>query len=134
MQIALRDKEELLVQKALESIHRAQMLGRTNVKLTQPEIDALERKRRKDEAESARRKPEMKKADRRRSSGQSRDTSREQKSSRKRSRGYFSTYESESSSSSRRAMHPGILVPGPGGMAAYSQLGFYPPTPAPQGE
>ena len=134
MQIALRDKEELLVQKALERIHRAQMLGRTNVKLTQPEIDALERKRRKDEAESAGRKPETKKADRRRSSGQSRDTSREQKSSRKRSKGYFSTHESESSSSSRKATPPGILVPGPGGMAAYSPLGFYPPTTAPQGE
>ena len=133
MQIALRDKEDLLVQKALERIHRAQMLGRKNVKLTQPELDALERKRRKDEAESAPRKSETRKADRRHGSGQSRDTSREQKSSRRKSKAYFSAYESESSSTSRRATPPGILVPGPGGMPAYSPLGFYPPTTAPQG-
>ena len=44
MQLALKDKEELLVQKALERIRRAQALGRTNVKLSQPELDALERK------------------------------------------------------------------------------------------
>lgn len=133
MQIALRDKEELLVQKALERIHRAQMLGRKNVKLTQPELDALERKRRKDEAESAPMKSETRKADRRRGSGQSRNTSREQKSSRRKNKAYFSAYESESSSGSRRATPPGILIPGPGGMPAYSPLGFYPPTTPPQG-
>lgn len=132
MQIALRDKEELLVRKALERIRRAQMLGRANVKLTQSEIDALERKRRKDEGESARRTPEERNADRRRGSGQSRDTSREQKSSRGKSKGYYSTYESESSSSPRRGTPPGFLVPGPGGMPSYSPLGFYPPTAAPQ--
>ena len=133
MQIALRDKEELLVHKALERIHRAQMLGRKNVKLTQSELDALERKRRKDEAESAPRKSETRTANRRRGSGQSRDTSREQKTSRRKSKAYFSTYESESSSGSRRATPPGIFVPSPGGMPAYSPLGFYPPTTAPQG-
>lgn len=131
-QIALRGKEELLVQKALERIRRAQMLGRTNVKLTQLEIDALERKRRKDEAERVRQKPEIRNADRRRSSGQSRDVSREQKSSRK-SKGYFSAYDGESLSNSRRATPPGVLVPGPAGVPAYSPLGYYPPTTAPQG-
>lgn len=133
MQIALRDKEELLVQKALERIRRAQMLGRTNVKLTQPEIDALERKRRKDEAEAARKKPESRNADRRRSGGQSRDASREQKSSRRKDKGYFPAYDGESLSTSRRATPPGFLVPGPAGMPAYSPLGYYPPTTAPQG-
>ena len=133
MQIALRDKEELLVQRALERIHRAQMLGRTKVKLTQPELDALERKRRKDEAESAPKKPEMRNADRRRSSGQSRDTLREQKSSRRKSKGYFPAYDGESSSSSRRATPPGILFPGPAGVPAYSPLGYYPATTTPQG-
>ena len=132
IQIALRDKEELLVQKALERIRRAQMLGRTNVKLTQPEINALERKRRKDEAESARKKPEIRNADRRRSSGQSRDASREQKSRSGKSKGYFPAYEGESSSRSRRAIPPGILVPGPAGVPVYSPLGYYPPPPAPQ--
>ncbi|CAD6575640.1 MAG: hypothetical protein ASARMPRED_007411 [Alectoria sarmentosa] len=132
MQIALRDKEELLVQKALERIRRAQMLGRTNVKLTQREIDALERKRRNNEAERARKKPDIKKADRRRSSGQSRDASREQKSRRK-SKGYFPLYDGEGPSSSRRATPPGILVPGPAGVPAYSPMGYYPPITAPQG-
>lgn len=133
MQIALRDKEELLVQKALERIRRAQMLGKTNVKLTQPELDALERKKKKDEAESARKKPGIRNADRRRSSGLSHDASREQKSNRRKSKGYFPAYDGESSSSSRRAAPPGILVPGPAGVPAYSPLGYYPPTTAPQG-
>ncbi|KAL9614146.1 MAG: hypothetical protein Q9167_001356 [Letrouitia subvulpina] len=48
LQYTLRDKEDLLVRKALERIHRAQMLGRTNVELTQREYDALERKRKQD--------------------------------------------------------------------------------------
>lgn len=132
VQIALRNKEELLVQKALERIRRAQMLGRTNVKLTQPEIDALERKRRNDEAEHARNKPAIKKNYRRRSSGQSRNVSREQNSSRM-SKGYFPAYDGEGSSNSRRATPPGILVPGPAGVPAYSALGYYPPPAAPQG-
>ncbi|MCJ1366974.1 hypothetical protein MMC16_006105 [Acarospora aff. strigata] len=45
LQVVMRDKEDLLVQKAMERIRRAQMLGKTRVKLTQPELDALERKR-----------------------------------------------------------------------------------------
>jgi len=44
-QDAMRDKEEQLVRKAMERIRRAQMLGRTRVRLTQPELDALERNR-----------------------------------------------------------------------------------------
>ncbi|CAF9915787.1 hypothetical protein IMSHALPRED_002700 [Imshaugia aleurites] len=132
-QIALRDKEELLVQRALERIRRAQMLGRTNVKLTQLEIDALERKRRKDEAESAGEKPEIRTDHRRRSSGQSRDASREQKSSKRKTKDYFPAYDGESSSTSRRAMPPGFFVPGPAGVPAYSPLGYYPPSAALQG-
>ena len=45
LQVAMRDKEEQLVRKAMERIRRAQMLGRTKVRLSQPELDALERKR-----------------------------------------------------------------------------------------
>ncbi len=43
MQIMLREKEDLLVERALERIRRARMLGKTNVKLSQAEVDALER-------------------------------------------------------------------------------------------
>jgi PRA1 family protein 1 len=42
-QIMLREKEDLLVERALERIRRARMMGKTNVKLSQAEVDALER-------------------------------------------------------------------------------------------
>lgn len=45
VQLAMRDKEEMLVEKALERIRRAQMLGKKNVRLSQEELDALERRR-----------------------------------------------------------------------------------------
>ena len=43
MQVAYREKEELLVQRALDRIARARALGKPNVKLSRAEIDALER-------------------------------------------------------------------------------------------
>jgi hypothetical protein len=43
MQLILRTKEEELVERALDRIARARALGKTNVKLSQAEIDALER-------------------------------------------------------------------------------------------
>jgi PRA1 family protein 1 len=43
LQIILREKEESLVERALERIERAQTLGKTKVKLSQAEIDALDR-------------------------------------------------------------------------------------------
>ena len=39
----LKDKEDYLVERALERINRARALGKTNVKLSRAEIDALER-------------------------------------------------------------------------------------------
>lgn len=45
VQLAMRDKEDQLVDNALERIRRAQMLGQKNVRLSQRELDALERKR-----------------------------------------------------------------------------------------
>ena len=138
MQLALRDKEELLVQKALERIHRAQMLGKTNVKLTQPELDALQRKKRKelatkDQAPRRNSALDLKGTDRRRSSGQSSGASKDQKPGKRKSKGYFPGYDGESSSSSRRATAPGIRVPGATGVPAFSPLGYYPSTTAPQG-
>ena len=47
VQLAMRDKEDQLVDKALERIRRAQMLGKKNVRLSRRELDALERKRQK---------------------------------------------------------------------------------------
>lgn len=50
LQLAMRDKEESLVEKALERIRRAQMLGKTNVRLSKRELDALEKKRRQSQS------------------------------------------------------------------------------------
>lgn len=47
MQLMLREKEDLLVERALERMRRARELGKTNVKLTRAEIDALERAERR---------------------------------------------------------------------------------------
>jgi hypothetical protein len=47
LQLAMKDKEEQLVEQALERIRRARVLGKRNVRLTQAELAALERKRRK---------------------------------------------------------------------------------------
>jgi hypothetical protein len=52
IQLAMRDKEELLVEKALERIRHAQMLGEKNVRLSQRELRALERKRRQTDSSS----------------------------------------------------------------------------------
>ncbi|KAI9839652.1 MAG: hypothetical protein M1819_002278 [Sarea resinae] len=41
----IRDKEEILVERALQRIRRAQLKGESNVTLTRSELDALERKR-----------------------------------------------------------------------------------------
>ena len=139
MQLALRDKEELLVQKALQRIRRAQMLGKTNVKLTQPELDALQRKGRKDQIleEQLAGKSSSSRSrviERRRSSGQSSSASKDQTSGKRKSKRYFSGYEGESSSGSRRATPPGILAPGSTGVPAFSPLGYYPPSTIPQGK
>lgn len=124
MQLALRDKEELLVHKALERIRRAQMLGRKNVKLTQPEIDALARKRRRDTATRKAPLSSSKGADRRRSGGQPNGTV-EQGPSDRRLRPPLSMYENGENPSPRRATPPGILFPGPDGSASYQPFGHY---------
>ncbi|EKD17252.1 uncharacterized protein L3040_008897 [Drepanopeziza brunnea f. sp. 'multigermtubi'] len=50
VQIALRDKEEALVQSALARIRRAQEKGKREVKLNQDELDALENRRKRMQA------------------------------------------------------------------------------------
>jgi len=47
-QLALRDKEEELVKRALERIRRARMMGKKNIRLPAPEHEALQRKIEKD--------------------------------------------------------------------------------------
>ncbi|KAG9238574.1 PRA1 family protein-domain-containing protein [Amylocarpus encephaloides] len=56
MQIALRDKEEALVQSALTRIRRAQEKGKLEVKLNQEELDALEKRRKRMQAAATQKK------------------------------------------------------------------------------
>ena len=127
MQLALRDKEEMLVQRALERIRRAQMLGHQNVELTRSEIDALERKRQKDEAQTRKSgsrpklRPSEKRSDRFLVAGRK----PAQQSSRKSSRTSLNKY-GEAESSSPGLAPPGFVVPGPDGQAHYAPLGYYP--------
>lgn len=125
MQLALRDKEDKLVRQALERIRRAQVLGRTNVELTQPEIDALARKRRKDE--SAKIAPGLgtNSAERRPSGGHSNDIAKEQRLSSKRTRAPLSAYDKIETPVPGRATPPGIVVPGPDGNPSYQPFDPY---------
>jgi hypothetical protein len=59
VQLAMRDKEDQLVDKALERIRRAQMLGQKNVRLSKRELDALERKRQQVDGPSGSRRPKQ---------------------------------------------------------------------------
>lgn len=57
MQLAMRDKEDQLVDTALERIRRAQVLGKKNVRLSKRELEALERKRQQTDGTSRSRRP-----------------------------------------------------------------------------
>ncbi|CAG8898365.1 unnamed protein product [Penicillium egyptiacum] len=57
VQLAMRDKEDQLVDTALERIRRAQVLGKKNVRLSKRELDALERKRQQTDGLSGSRRP-----------------------------------------------------------------------------
>ncbi|KAL9006707.1 MAG: hypothetical protein Q9188_000581 [Gyalolechia gomerana] len=127
MQVALRNKEDLLLQQALERIRRAQMLGQRDVKLTQPEIDALERKRRQDESRRTRVGSGSKQVDRRRSSNQLRLTEKDSKSGRRKSSGLSPTLERTYAPEGRGATPPGMIVPGPDGRPIHTPIGYYPP-------
>lgn len=127
MQVALRNKEDLLLQQALERIRRAQILGQRNVKLTQPEIDALERKRRQDESRRTRTGSGSKQIDRRRSSNQLLSNGKDSRSGKRKSSGLSPTIEGTYAPEGRGATPPGILVPGPDGRPKHTPIGYYSP-------
>ncbi|KAI4160506.1 MAG: hypothetical protein L6R39_000212 [Caloplaca ligustica] len=128
MQLALRNKEDLLVQQALERIRRAQILGKRNVRLTQPEIDALERKRRQDEANRTRIVPGSKQVNKRRSSSQLQLAGKDSKAGKRKSAGLSPTLERGYALEGRAATPPGKHGPGPDGRPIYAPMGYYPPT------
>lgn len=128
-QLALRDKEDSLVQKALERIRRAQMLGKSNVKLSQRELDALERKQQRDRSKRKTPRSDSKLAGRQRNSSITIPVLKEQKS-RKKIKDAASAHDEGRSSSP--VSPPGMLVPGHDGPSNVPP-GYYPSTTRAQG-
>ncbi|TVY41554.1 Prenylated Rab acceptor [Lachnellula occidentalis] len=131
LQIALRDKEEALVQSALARIRRAQEKGKREVKLNQDELDALEKRRKRMQAAATTRH--------RKGSGSS-GSGNEKRRRGDRDRNLVTVPIAQPSSrkgKSKRleeiqphppaaANPPGTLVAGPDGLA-YAPIGQYPP-------
>ena len=120
LQIALRDKEEALVQSALARIRRAQEKGKREVKLNQDELDALEKRRKRMQAAATTKE--------RKGSGSGSDRDK------KRSQRQLVPISSLDPKSQRKAKGkrdgtpppPGLLLAGADGSASYAPLGYYP--------
>ena len=126
LQVALRDKEELLVQKALERIRRAQELGKTNVKLSRQEIEALERKSKKDQSKRKTLGTNLRLTDKKRSSGTSSPLTRESRTGKRDRKSLPSLYDQgENVTADYSVGPPGLLLSGHGG-PTYAPLGYYP--------
>ena len=136
LQLALREKEDVLVERAMARIRRAQLLGKTNVKLTPPERRALERKLQKDQAIKAKEKRPSSKA--RTGSGR-RDSGRSSGSQnsigpaagRRKSKSSLNNQRDRETSSAGQPVAPGFVVAGPDGRPIYAPIGYYPPSPGP---
>ena len=132
LQIALRDKEEALVQSALARIRRAQERGKMEVKLNQDELDALEKRRKRMQSAATTKA--------RKGSGSSGGSGSERRNRSDRqlvtlpiSAEPISRKKGKSRRSEQVAPHPpaatnppGMLVAGPDGLT-YAPLGYYPP-------
>ncbi|KUJ22825.1 uncharacterized protein LY89DRAFT_728938 [Mollisia scopiformis] len=132
LQIAMRDKEEALVQSALTRIRRAQEKGKKEVKLNKAEVDALERRRKRMQAAATTKQ--------RKASGSSggSETERRRRSDRNITIPIASQPNSRPSSSSRKtskstskrpgdATPPVMLVAGPDGLAYAPSATYVPP-------
>ena len=128
MQVALRDKEELLVQKAMERIHRAQLLGQKEVELSQLEIDALERKRQKDQAKSRRFALNSKSSDKR---SNVRRLSTSPKASRKTSKSSLGKLFNREHTHPVAKAVPSYTVSVADGSIIHAPRGYQPPTSSP---
>lgn len=132
LQIALRDKEEALVQSALARIRRAQEKGKREVKLNQDELDALEKRRKRMQAAAT--------TKHHKGSGGSGGSGSEKRRRSDRDRNLVTVPIAQPTSrkgKSKRleeiqphppgaANPPGMLVAGPDGLA-YAPIGQYPP-------
>ena len=129
MQLALRDKEDLLVQKALERIRRAQMLGKSNVKLSQRELDALERKQQRDRSKRKPSRSDSRRSDKRRSGGGGSVPVLKEQRSQKRIKDVATAR--DEGRSSRQVSPPGLSMAGHD-RPPNVPLGYYPPTTKPR--
>ena len=127
MQIAIRDKEETLVHKALERIHRAQLLGKTNVKLTQAEIDALERKGQKEKSIARKPIPKSRTGGELRQSKVRPSSSKtvQPQASRRTSKSSLNKYESREGVNPAANSPVGFVVAGPDGNPIYAPVGHH---------
>ncbi|KAG8525491.1 uncharacterized protein KY384_009135 [Bacidia gigantensis] len=124
MQVALRDKdfrdkEDMLVEKALQRIQRAQELGKKNVKLSQREIEALQRRDQKVGKQTAAKQ----------SSKSAKKPVKNEKSRDRKQSLPLHQYDDRQPSNSR--MPPGILVPSGNGYYTHTAIGYDQPTPLP---
>ena len=128
MQLAMRDKEEALVQSALARIRRAQEKGKSEVKLNPEELEALERRRKRMQAAATQEK-------------QGGDSGSGSERRRRSDRQMISVPIAEATTGRKRsksnrgedpnlrggpAAPSGILIPGGDGVS-YAPLGYYPP-------
>ncbi|TVY35217.1 Prenylated Rab acceptor [Lachnellula subtilissima] len=132
LQIALRDKEEALVQSALARIRRAQEKGKREVKLNQDELDALEKRRKRMQAAATTRN--------RKGSGSSGGSGSEKRRRSDRDRNLITVPIAQPSSRKGKSKRleeiqphppaatnpPGMLFAGPDGLT-YAPIGQYPP-------
>jgi hypothetical protein len=133
MQLALKEKEEVLVERAMARIRRAKLLGKPNVKLTPLERDALERLLQKDQATTAKEKrPSSKpRASSRRDSGRSSGSQNSigPAAGRRKSKSSLNSQRDRETSSTGQPVAPGFVVAGPDGRPIYAPIGYYPPSP-----
>ena len=119
MQLVLRDKEDRLARKALEQIRSAQMLGIKNVMLTESEYDALESKKKIDEAAIMASASNSRTKGGRRNGVKSTEPARDQRGSSVRIRTSIPNYANEELPRREVATSPGVLVPGSSGSLSY---------------
>ncbi|MCJ1350762.1 MAG: hypothetical protein MMC33_000743 [Icmadophila ericetorum] len=131
MQVAMRDKEEDLVQKALERIERARRLGKSNVKLTQAEIDALERKSQKEKGIARKPIPKTRTSGdlRQKKIRPSSSKMVQPQASRRASRSSLNKYELREGPNLAANSPVGFVVAGPDGDPIYAPVGHHPGLP-----
>ncbi|KAI9724404.1 MAG: hypothetical protein M1812_000472 [Candelaria pacifica] len=137
-QLNLRDKEEDLVETAMDRIRRAQLKGKLDVKLTKAEMDALERKtRQRGQTRPSRLRAESKASRSSGGSGSDKRAKVSRKSSTRQLAGERAGHRADRHPSRQGDVSPpqasgypppGFIVAGPGGMPTYAPLGYFGPS------